>query len=85
MMGRTGAITIAFGGLILAVLAGAFLPLWTRSLLVGAISGGAGVFVLRAMSPDEDVDFFKGIPRMAAYGIAVGIMAALGTWLGTPS
>ena len=82
MSGRNGALVLAFGGLVLALLAGALGWPWLRPLLVGAISGGFGVWIIVALSEGGQVRVVRWLPHIAAYGGAVGLMATLGARLG---
>ena len=82
MKGRNGALILAFAGLVLAVIGGAFSWLWLRPLIVGAIAGGFGVWIIVALSEGGTVRVVRWLPHIAAYGAAVGLMTTLGARLG---
>ncbi|MBM9596094.1 hypothetical protein [Roseitranquillus sediminis] len=82
MTGRNAALLLAFAGLVLAVIAGAFVWPWLRPPIVGGISGGFGVWIIVALSEGGTVCVVRWLPHIAAYGAAVGLMTTLGARIG---
>ena len=78
MTARAVAIAWAIGGLALAAVLGAVLPVFLRPLVVGAIAGGFGAQFARGLDPEGELRFARALPTMAAYGAAMGLFAALG-------
>ncbi len=82
MSGRNGALALALCGLVLAVIAGAVSWLWLRPMIVGAISGGFGVWIIKMLGEGGKVQVIRWLPHVAAYGAAVGLMTTLGARIG---
>ena len=72
MSGRNEALLLAFAGLVLAVICGAISWPWLRPLIVGAISGGFGVWMLVSISEGGRIRVIRWLPHIAADGLPWG-------------
>ena len=70
------AIAWVIGGLFLAAVLGALLPVCLRPLVVGAIAGSFGAQFARGLDAQGELSFARAFPAMAGSGAAVGLVTA---------